>query len=179
MRYTTLLDISEDVQLYKNKNARLVYLHMVLKAGYHDSDRDKLKMSIREISWRTGISLSATRHALKILTAHGFITYKDGVWDVRKFLLEQPITPRAKKAAQEKERAAAIEREIVNEANQRERELQRKERDRLRSQGKNGWIVWYEQKMALAAMGDAEAADVVKRKAAEYKMQLEEMKNSK
>ena len=67
MRYTTVIDISDYRHIYKSANCRLVYLHLVLKAGYHDDDRDIVDVSIRNLAMRVGISVSATRHALRML----------------------------------------------------------------------------------------------------------------
>ena len=61
MRYTTVIDISEMPEVYKNSTARLIYLHMSLKAGYHDADRDLVKLSIRRLSSDVGVTVSATR----------------------------------------------------------------------------------------------------------------------
>ena len=67
MRYTTIIDISEIQPIYRNVNARLVYLHLVLKSGYHDNDRDLVSISLRRIAAEVGLTLSATRHAISQL----------------------------------------------------------------------------------------------------------------
>lgn len=96
MRYTTLIDISENRGLYKNKSVRLVYLHLCLKSGYRDNDRDKLRMSIRQLAYEVGVSVSATRHALRILTAADLVHFGEGnTMDILKFVQPDIITPRA------------------------------------------------------------------------------------
>lgn len=97
MRYTTLIDISEVPEVYGNMNARLLYLHMVLKSGYHDDDRDTLRASFRQLAAAVGLTLSATRHALRILGASGLIQKEGEVWRVKKWIALSPPTPRTQK----------------------------------------------------------------------------------
>lgn len=97
MRYTTLIDISEQPALYRNKNARLIYLHMVLKAGYHDNDRDILDKSFRTLASEVGLTLSATRHALAQLEAAGLLKKEQGSWRVKKWIVQEIPTPRTQK----------------------------------------------------------------------------------
>lgn len=98
MRYTTLLDLREWPSLYANHNIRLVYLHLVLVAGYHDHNRDLTNISIRRLSEETGITISAVRNALEQLEKVRLIKRKKGVTFVVKYLKEQPITPRTTKS---------------------------------------------------------------------------------
>ena len=74
MRYTTIIDITELPSIYRNHNARLVYLHLVLKCGYHDTDRDLTDTSIRQLSAAVGLTIAATRHALLQLQAVGLLS---------------------------------------------------------------------------------------------------------
>lgn len=101
MRYTTLIDITQMADVYRNHNARLLYLHLVCIAGYHDDDRDKTRVSIRTLAAQTGLTISAVRHALKVLTAAKLVTQKDGVITVTKWVLTQEITARAKTVKQQ------------------------------------------------------------------------------
>lgn len=96
MRYTTVIDISEMPDIYRNKNAVLLYVHMCLKCGYHDEDRDVLEISIRNLAIRSGLSVSATRHALLKLEASKLIARQDGRWYVRKWVPTVDISPRPK-----------------------------------------------------------------------------------
>lgn len=96
MRYTTVIDISEMPDIYRNKNAVLLYIHMCLKCGYHDEDRDVLEISIRNLAIRSGLSVSATRHALAKLEASKLIARQDGRWYVRKWVPTAAISPRPK-----------------------------------------------------------------------------------
>lgn len=94
MRYTTVLDISEMPAVYRNLNARLLYIHMSLKCGYHDDDRDMLQCGIRTLALRTGLTVSATRHALGVLQAASLITREGSAWRVRKWVMQADPTPR-------------------------------------------------------------------------------------
>lgn len=115
MRYTTVIDISEFPSVYKNPNARLVYLHMALKSGYHAEDKDKLKSSIRRIAMAVGLTVSATRHALAQLEREQLITKTDSGWMVKKWVVETfPEKNQVKKktaAQEERERQQEKERQ--------------------------------------------------------------------
>lgn len=97
MRYTTLIDISELPDVYRNKNVRLLYMHMVLKSGYHDQDRDVLAMSIRRLASDTGLTLSATRFALAQLEQAGLLKKEQGNWRVKKWIIQEIPSPRTQK----------------------------------------------------------------------------------
>lgn len=97
MRYTTLIDISELPDVYRNKNARLLYMHMVLKSGYHDQDRDLLDKSLRSLASEVGLTLSATRHAVAQLEAAGLLKKEQGTWRVKKWIIQEIPTPRTQK----------------------------------------------------------------------------------
>lgn len=99
MRYTTIIDITETPDVYRNKNARLVYLHLALKAGYHDEDRDVLQTSIRTTAWKVGLTVSATRHALAVLERAGLLTRTKTGWTVTKWIQATDPTPRPRKKA--------------------------------------------------------------------------------
>lgn len=111
MRYTTVIDISEMPEIYKNSTARLIYLHMSLKAGYHDADRDLVKLSIRRLSADVGVTVSATRHALHQLVRAGLLTKEGELWRVRKWVEEQQITTRAKTKREMQEQIQRLERQ--------------------------------------------------------------------
>lgn len=174
MRYTTIIDISEISEIYRNVNARLLFLHMTLKSGYHNEDRDLLECSVRNLALRTGISVSATRNALRQLMKAGLLAREEGKWRVKKFILEQQPTPRARTREQAKNKLIADERERMNEMREREAAQQREQRQREQAAGTNGWMLYYEKNLKKAAEGDQDAALIVKRYAARY----EEMKKS-
>lgn len=103
MRYTTIIDISENPAVYKSEGVRLVYLHLVLKSGYHDDDRDRAQVSIRRLAAAVGVTVSAARHALQVLQREGFVTRtKDHAWIVKKWLVQEIPTPRTQKTAKKK-----------------------------------------------------------------------------
>lgn len=111
MRYTTVIDISEMPEVYKNSTARLIYLHLSLKAGYHDSDRDIVTLSIRRLSVDVGVTVSATRHALHLLERSGLLTREGRLWRVKKWVEEQTITTRAKTKREMQEQIQRLERQ--------------------------------------------------------------------
>lgn len=111
MRYTTVIDISELPEIYKNPTARLIYIHMSLKAGYHDSDRDLVTLSIRRVAAEVGVTVSATRHALHLLERSGLLTREGQVWRVRKWVEEQTITTRAKTKREMMDQIQRLERQ--------------------------------------------------------------------
>lgn len=172
MRYTTIIDIREFPQIYRNDNAKLVYLHLVLISGYHNEDRDQTTISIRQISYDTGLTVSAVRHSLKVLISAGLLSRNGIIWNVTKFVLEKPISPRIRS---EKKRSAAenLEREriIKEEQNQREKEEKRKYQEEIKA-GKNPLKEMVKDLMKRAQNGDEEAAENLKR----YKAIVEQIK---
>lgn len=94
MRYTTIIDIRENPRIYRNINARLLYLHLALTSGYHDEDRDICRLSLRGMAIQAGLTLSATRHALRILQEEGLVTHEGDQWRITKFVLDKKPTPR-------------------------------------------------------------------------------------
>ena len=158
MRYTPIIDISENKTLYQNINVRLVYLHLVLKSGYHDYNRDMITISLRQLSTEVGITLGAVRHALDILTKAKMIYKKDNVYHVRKWIVEQKITSRVTSKRQEQ----AIK---VREEEYKERQ---KRVDELRRQGKTEYMVYYENMMKKAQNGDLDALKIVERNKSIY-----------
>ena len=175
MRYTTIIDIREFPQIYRNNHAKLVYLHLVLISGYHDEDRDQTPISIRQICYDTGLSLSAVRHSLKVLISAGLLSRNGIIWTVKKFVLDKPISPRIRS---EKKRSAAenLEREriIKEEQNQREKEEKRKYQEEIKA-GKNPLKEMVKDLMKRAQNGDEEAAENLKR----YKPIVEQIKQER
>lgn len=68
MRYTTLIDISE-MPCYRNVNARILYLHLALKA---DRGGDVVA-SLRFLAMELDMTLSALRNALRQLLLDGVV----------------------------------------------------------------------------------------------------------
>lgn len=161
MRYTTIIDLTDLPELYANVNIRLVYLHLVLRAGYHDDDRDLVMVSIRNLAYQVGITVSACRHAISILERYKLVTHTGSVWRVRKWLDDKTISPRKRKghdaAVQERRQQAVIQ----------DQESRRLEAIRT-GQTEDPFIVYYENQMKLAEQGDAQAAMVVERRRAMY-----------
>lgn len=181
MRYTPIIDISEYKTLYQNINVRLVYLHLVLKSGYHDYNRDMISISLRGLSAEVGITLGAVRHALEILTKAKMIYKKDNVYHVRKWVVEQKITSRASKIKQEQAIQNQKDRESADKARNEEYIRRQKRVDELRRQGKTEYMVYYENMMKKAENGDLDALKIVERNKSiyeEHKARIEE-ENSK
>ena len=109
MRYTTVIDITDFPQIYRNIHARLVYMHMALKAGYHDDDRDICRLSIRNLAADVGITVSATRNALLQLEKAGLISKSSDCWIVKKWVLQESPTPRTQKTASNKDSKLSAE----------------------------------------------------------------------
>lgn len=156
MRYTTIIDISEYRDLYRNVNVRLVYLHLVLKSGYHDHDRDQVRISYRSLAADSGLTLSQVRHAIKILIKWHMLIRKDNTWTVRKWCQEQTITTRAKSSKEAKkkaqEQAVIAERErqrAMDDENRKRRDAEAGERD--------NYIEFVRKQQQLAAAGDMDA----------------------
>lgn len=164
MRYTTIIDIREIPKVYRNKNARLLYLHLVLASGYHNEDRDLADLSLREMAWQTGLTLSAIRNAVKALMGAHLITREGEYWRITKFVLAQAIEKRVTTAKKQQE--AETRARIDEEAAARERQLaeDRERTERLRAAGKTSFMAWYEQQLQKAAQGDAEAQNKVNNK---------------
>lgn len=112
MRYTTIIDITELPRIYRNANARLVYLHMCLRSGYHAEDKDHIKTSIRRLAMAAGLTVSATRHALAQLERDRLISRTEDGWNVRKWVVENYPS----KEAGRKKTEAQLEREQNAEA---------------------------------------------------------------
>ena len=168
MRYTTIIDLSEFPAVYRNKNVRLVYLHLVLKSGYHDNDRDLIDISIRNLSYAVGLSVSATRHALHILELAKMIKRAGPLWHVRKFIIEQEITPRAKTQKEAKKKAAvAAEQQASHELNTRLDE-ERERRQNLQQNNTSDFIIYYEEVVRRALAGDVDAQETAKRRREMY-----------
>lgn len=117
MRYTTIIDITEVPGIYRNKNARLVYLHLALRSGYHDNDRDLIDISIRNLSMAVGLSVSATRHALACLEREKLISRDGARWRILKWVVAELPTPRrqpknAKAAAEANDLGAKFDKQV-------------------------------------------------------------------
>lgn len=163
MRYTTIIDITEDRNLYRNLNVRLVYLHLVLIAGYHDDDRDLVDISIRRLALDVGITVSAVRHALKVLERSSLITMEDSQIIVKKWLPEKNISRRPRNARERSEQAIIEERQRQAERDQREREEKQRQAEIDKATGKGSLERHIERLEREAAAGDESAIQALKR----------------
>lgn len=97
MRYTTVIDVTEIADIWRNPNISRLYFFMAMKCGFHDNDRDLIKISLRVLAGQTGLTLSACRHAVKVLQAHGLLTIENDKMRVTKFILDKKPTSRTQK----------------------------------------------------------------------------------
>lgn len=168
MRYTTVIDIRDYPEVYRNQNCRLLYLHLALMAGYHDADRDRVRISIRRLADSCGLTVSATRHATNVLVAAKLLRVKGGVYLVRKYCEEQPITTRAKAARTKKaEEQRSMERQEAARQEQ-EREAAKATIAAIHDAGKTPFMEYYEHQLTLAAHGDADAQKIVQTRRSQY-----------
>lgn len=176
MRYTTVIDISQS-EIYKNVNARLVYLHLCLKAGYHDEDRDLVVVSIRNLAIQVGLSLSATRFAVGQLEKLHLLTHNGSVWRVKKWVDDQIITTRKKAAQQAKNEAAG---HAAAEARREQAEKLEEESarlDKIKNSDKSPFEQYYEAMIIQAQQGDIHAAEVVEKRKAMYESIIKNKKS--
>lgn len=177
MRYTTCIDISEFPSIYGNLNARLVYFHLCLKSGYHDDDRDQIHVSLRRLADEVGITLSALRHALKILEAMSFIRIECSTIYVKKWVDEKPITKRARMVAMGKAKDETRRREAEQKERDNERREDARRREELESNGVSSFIVYYEKRIEEYQRGDVDALSSLKRNKNMYLRECERMKH--
>lgn len=183
MRYTTIIDVSEDPALYRNHNAVLVYLHLVLKAGYHDDDRDRVELSIRRLAHGAGVTVSAVRHALSILQSAGLVRKEGDAWFVTKYVMAQEIHKRARTKREQEEQILRLER--ANQAlqddmaRQRQQDVQQQLEDAARAQGKTPYMLMYEQWEESARNGSQTAEWRVRTGRARYEEDAKKMKEGK
>lgn len=158
MRYTTIIDITEIPDVYRNSNVRLVYLHLVLKSGYHEDDLDKIKLSVRGIMYGTGLSLSAVRHALQVLEKNGLLEKRDNSTFIRKFLYQKAVKKRPKASeidhgGNRVESSTAAVQEVGSELSDLEKWRRRRD----------SFIKYYQDLQEKAKNGDESARSAVAR----------------
>lgn len=173
MRYTTVIDISDIPAIYKNPNARLVYLHLALKSGYHDDDRDLIEISIRRLAMATGLTVSATRHSIAQLERACLLVKEGPFWHVKKWIVESTVTPRAKTAKQQKAIELEAQRRLEQEQREREQAIEDQRRKQLAAQGKTSFMIYYEGLVERAKAGDTEAARLVAKNKRQYEAHKE------
>lgn len=127
-------------------------MHLTLKSGYHDDDRDQIRTSLRRVAQDTGCTLAAVRHAVKLLVNAGLLKIDGQVWHVTKWVIGQSITTRAQQKAQ----AAAAAKTTEQQQRARERELKDLERERQRDEDRRA-AVSYEEWKAMQSKGNSSA----------------------
>lgn len=164
MRYTTVIDISQIPIVYRNINARILYYHLAMIAGYHDIDRDLVDISIRRLALGAGLTVSATRHALGILMRAGLLTKQGQIYIVKKWVYEQTVTTRPKTARQQQQLAQAAAARAERERQAKELEIESIRRQQQQASGKSSLQLWREDLERRAAAGDLDAQDTLKRR---------------
>lgn len=149
MRYTTIIDISEYPVLYGCVSARMIYLHLVLKAGWGERNQDYCRGSIRQLQGELGMTFAAVRHGLGVLLKMGMIKKAPGGWMVRKYCA--PTKPGARTMTKRQEEAA------------RQRQRDAAEMKRLTSLIDENAAETAEQRAAAAAARERNAQDALKR----------------
>ena len=177
MRYTTIIDISEMRLLYRNANVRLMYLHLCLKSGYHDNDRDILDISLRRLADDVGMTLSATRHALRMLNQFGLISIQGGSINVKKWIQEESITKRSRNRKQQQEINEQQERERRQAELQQQHNEREKQRQEYERKGTNSFIEFYENRYAAYQYGQSDAIVSLRRNLNAYLDQCEKLKH--
>lgn len=76
MRYTTILDISQLPEVYENDKAKLLYLHLVLKAGYSTKDHGAYRTSYNRLASETRMTVSSVRWNIAQLSKARLIVVK-------------------------------------------------------------------------------------------------------
>lgn len=175
MRYTTIIDVSELPSVYRNVNARLLYLHMALRAGYHDDDRDVLETSIRILAAQIGLTISAVRHALHVLEGAQLIKREGSAWIIKKWLPMQTTSPRPK--ATQKQLDAVQDEAKIRARQERKEELERLRREEIKASGKTEFMLYYEGLQEKAQAGDPEAIKLVARHRATYESHLKQQQS--
>lgn len=122
MRYTTIIDIRDIPPVWTSSSARQLYVYMCLACGFEDYNRDILTKSIRGLAYDAGLTVSATRHALGILTRSRLVKKTVAGYKVTKWFETPTISPRGdgrrRQTAEDKRQA-----EILRERDRKQREL--------------------------------------------------------
>lgn len=163
MRYTTVIDILEYPTIRCSRNSVYLYLYMALKAGWHDADRDLLDESIRSLAYHSGLTVSATRHALNMLIKAGLVTRTGTVWKVTKWVPEQPVSSRPKTARQQAQIEAEAARRREREEREREEAIERQRRQQMAASGTSYYQRYIDDLRQRAEAGDQDAAATLQR----------------
>lgn len=155
-RYTTIIDITS-LPCYRSASVRLLYLHLALKAGYHKDDLDIVHESLVSLSYQTGLTVSAIRHALGQLEAAQLVHREGSALRITKFV--QPII-----AAK---RSASSITDGTKEEDERQRRIAylEEEIDKMRR-----W--WNEAK----ERGDSASCSAIEKDAAKMKRELSKLR---
>lgn len=159
--------------MYRSQNARLTYVHLALRCGYHDTDRDIADISVRRLALEVGVSVSAVRHALHLLERFKLIEKQGNVWVVKKWIPAETITPRKQADKAQKQAERAQERETERKAMETQRAREDEERAAMERQHMSSFIVYYESLYERVAAGDAEASKLLARHRAMYMRECE------
>ena len=145
MRYTTIIDYTDIPAIRRSKNAILLYVHMALRAGWHDNDRDLLDASIRSLARDAGLSVSATRHALGQLTKAKLIARQATTWKITKWTCLDPPTPRQKTASVPKGTGDPSISRLMAEQERKLEEYQNRVLQAVRESSREELLTWLQE----------------------------------
>lgn len=170
-----MIDISEIPTVYRNPNARLLYIHLALKADYRGENLDKARLSLCQLASGAGLTISAVRHGLKVLQHAGLVKRDGDAWAVTKWLQPEPARKRPKTAQEQQQLSAAEERQKREDEQERRHQLEKKRRADLLAIGHTELTYLYEQKLTAAADGDEDARRFCKNWRANYDKEVDEL----
>ena len=119
--------------------------------------------SIPQQECAPGIPASGT-HALHTLEQARMIKRAGPLWHVRKFIIEQEITPRAKTQKEAKKKAAAAAEQQASQALNTRLDEERERRQNLQQNNTSDFIIYYEDVVRRAKAGDVDAQETARRR---------------
>lgn len=157
MRYTTIIDVTE-TPIWSNINALRLYYWACMKCGYHDNDRDILQISIRNLSYRLDMTISAVRHSLKVLQAASLIIpVQESTYRVIKWVDNQEISKRKSKRElqlQVESMTREQQRQQQEQQEQEHKKIIEKERKQRQQRGESVLDMRIRNARQAAAAGD-------------------------
>lgn len=142
MRYTTIIDITEISAVWKSASCRMLYLYLCLKSGYHDDDRDMITVSVRKLAIATGLTKSATEHAIRTLMKAGLLSRNNDAWIVKKWTVTIAPTPRPRKTEVGRDQQLT---NSIDDRERRQREFEAKFYDAMRQISRDELTTWIKE----------------------------------
>lgn len=153
MRYTTVIDISDEPELCRNHTTVVVYYFLCVKCGWHSDDLDVYRQGVRFLASTLGVSYSACRNSIRMLVKHRLLEVLDGGGlKVRKFV--EPLNL-PKRTAKPQTREDVAYKERMEEMGRSD--VKFKKMDDARARGEVGPIALLTYLREKAAAGDKKA----------------------